>query len=397
LVVFLHLLGFTMGGPILPALRTHFGVAPTQVGLITSAFPLGMFIAVFVFPGLSDVIGRKPVLFFCCLGVGIGFVLQSLAIHNGFGFQMFLLLRFASGVFAGATTVMKAYIADVSDRGALPTAMAYREAAGTLSYIVGPTLGGLLFSFFNLPFVVFFSGLTSVLAACCVFAFPSDSSRKAADSSGGRSGASDVAEQPPQGTPWRVVIDMLCIHFLYNFGQSFFDGFFTLFCAERFGLQPAVLGPMLTAVACLVFFNSTFMYSRLVKRFDLVPTAVAGLTCVTMGLLSLGMAQTMWAVAASIIFYGFGVPYFTPSIPTILAQCAPRRQRGFILGIDSAVSAVARIISPTVMGMLYQRGPVRAFRLAALVVFAGACLALVERSRITGLEAPQRRGGGAVS
>lgn len=381
-VVFLHLLGFTMGGPILPALRTHFGVAPAQMGLITSAFPLGMFVAVFVFPGLSDVIGRKPVLASCCLGVGIGFLLQGLAIRNGLSFNTFLALRFASGAFAGATTVLKAYIADVSDRAALPRAMAYREAAGTLSYIVGPTLGGVLFSLFDLPTVVMFSGLTSVLAACCVYVFPPSASRKTADKPDERTGGPDAALKPPV-TPWRVVVVAIAMHCLYNFGQSFFDGFFTLFCAESFGLQPAVLGPMLTAVACLVFVNSTFMYPRLVSWFRLIPTAIIGLVCVTLGLMSLGASQTMWGVAASMLFYGFGVPYFTPSIPTILAQCAPKQQRGFVLGIDSAMSAAARIISPTVMGVLYQRGPVRAFRFAGLVVLAGAFLAFVERGRLS--------------
>lgn len=385
LVVFLHLLGFTMGGPILPALRTHFSVAPAQMGLITSVFPLGMFIAVFVFPSLSDAIGRKPVLTFCCVGVGMGFVLQGLAIQWNRPFSHFLFLRFLSGVFAGATTVLKAYIADVSDRASLPRAMAYREAAGILSYIVGPTLGGMLFSLFGLSFTVMFSGLTSLLAACCVLVFPAASSRKAAHHSDDQKGTQDIATQPP-ATPrrvWRVVVVMICIHFLYNFGQSFFDGFFTLFCAERFGLQPAVLGPMLTALACLVFLNSTFMYSRLVSWVGLVPTAIIGLLFVTFGLMSLGASQTIWAVVVSMLFYGFGVPYFKPSVPTVLAQCAPPQRRGLVLGIDSAVSAAARTISPTLMGILYQQGPVRAFQIAGMVILCGAFLAVTERGNLS--------------
>ncbi|CAE7726691.1 Rpe [Symbiodinium necroappetens] len=58
-VYFLHLLGFTMQGPILPALRAHFHLRASQTGLITSAFPTGMLVALFFYPRLSDVWGRR--------------------------------------------------------------------------------------------------------------------------------------------------------------------------------------------------------------------------------------------------------------------------------------------------------------------------------------------------
>ncbi|CAK0896149.1 unnamed protein product [Prorocentrum cordatum] len=144
LMTFLHLLGFTLGGPVLPALKAHFGVATAETGLITSAFPTGLFLASFVFPALSDRMGRKPVLVMSYLGVGTGFVLQAIAISSGAPFGAFLALRAGSGAFAGASTVVKAYIADVTKKEDLPSAMAAREAAATLAYLLGPLLGGLI-------------------------------------------------------------------------------------------------------------------------------------------------------------------------------------------------------------------------------------------------------------
>ena len=77
LAVFLHLLGFTVTGPITPSLVSHFGLHPSQVGYLTSAYPLGMFFALFAWPRLSDKVGRKPILVMSLLGVGLGLVAQA--------------------------------------------------------------------------------------------------------------------------------------------------------------------------------------------------------------------------------------------------------------------------------------------------------------------------------
>ena len=53
LAVFLHLLGFTVTGPITPGLVTHFALRASDVGVLTAAYPLGMFGALFAWPRLS--------------------------------------------------------------------------------------------------------------------------------------------------------------------------------------------------------------------------------------------------------------------------------------------------------------------------------------------------------
>ena len=48
-----------------------------EVGYLTSAYPLGMFGALFLWPRLSDRVGRKPILVLSLLGVGCGLVAQA--------------------------------------------------------------------------------------------------------------------------------------------------------------------------------------------------------------------------------------------------------------------------------------------------------------------------------
>ena len=56
---FLNLLGFTMAGPITPALGHHFGMdVGASLGMLTSAYPLGMLGGLVLWPALSDRVGR---------------------------------------------------------------------------------------------------------------------------------------------------------------------------------------------------------------------------------------------------------------------------------------------------------------------------------------------------
>ena len=73
LAAFLNLLGFTMASPIQPALGKHFSLPlGASFGSLSSAYPLGMLLGVFLWPTLSDVLGRKIVMSTTLLGSGLG-------------------------------------------------------------------------------------------------------------------------------------------------------------------------------------------------------------------------------------------------------------------------------------------------------------------------------------
>jgi len=77
LSTFLNLLGFTMTLPINVALRAHFGLSMgASFGSLSSAYPLGQFGALFLWPRLSDRVGRRPVMALSLVGTGMGLALQ---------------------------------------------------------------------------------------------------------------------------------------------------------------------------------------------------------------------------------------------------------------------------------------------------------------------------------
>ena len=147
LAAFLNLLGYTMTIPLGAALKNHFELPMgASFGLISSAYPLGTLGAYFLWPQLSDRVGRKPVISISLLGSAAGLALQCLALSQERSLHFFLGCKVLTGFCAGAGPVAKAYLADLgSASGDLPRYMAWRDAANTLAFIMGPLIGGRLF------------------------------------------------------------------------------------------------------------------------------------------------------------------------------------------------------------------------------------------------------------
>ena len=419
LAVFLHLLGFTVTGPITPGLVQHFALHPSQVGYLTSAYPLGMFFALFAWPRLSDEVGRKPILALSLFGVGCGLIAQAQCVQKGWSLGAFLMLRVASGAFAGASPIVKAYLADVATEKQLPKFMAWREACCTLAFIAGPTLGGWFFhGTKSLSACIYVTGFASVAAAALVAAvmvegggdaeedekniekdekdtertndtvvvssalsLPSTASAAAAARAGGAREA-EAAGVCPLGTGLATAVATICVvSFLYNAGQSTFDSFFPVYAAGTLGMGPTKIGGTLTSLAAISFGVSAFAFSRVQEILGLTLTAAAGLSLVAAGLCGVGVAGSEAAAVAAAAVYVSGIPLFTPAVPILLMQCVPKNQRGAVMGLDSAVNAVARIATPIAFGKIYARasGQLNAPFLAAGAVVAFAALVVVFR------------------
>ena len=166
---FLNLLGFTMAGPITPALGQHFDLTVgASFGSLTSAYPLGMLFGLFLWPSLSDKLGRPPVMTLSLLGTGLGLAAQAYVVATNKPLWIFLLSRVITGSFAGSSPIAKAYLADISGPN-LSRNLAWRDAASTLAFLVGPLLGGVfLGSTTSLTFVIGLSSVASLLAAVIV-------------------------------------------------------------------------------------------------------------------------------------------------------------------------------------------------------------------------------------
>jgi len=427
---FLSLLGFTMvAGPLTPALGKHFNLQVGSLfGALTSAYPLGMMIGIFIWPSLSDRVGRRKILSFSLLGSGLGLTAQALVIQRGGSLSQFLLARSLTGLFAGSSPVGKAYLADIGAKdGKLPRYLSLKDASSTLAFIMGPAAGGLIFdirrkmigateelskaevldSSGSLAFVISITAAASMLASLVAGLLVQESSvfknkgktnnessdeEKPYDDELASVEMDDTEEEDLISCPlglslWAGVASVCVVSFCFNVGDSTFHAFFSTFLRNQ-GMVTKDIGLLFTCLASISFLVSSTLSSKILRSIGPVLTCVGGLTLVGSSLLFMGLAasgsaliQPSFALLAAIAaIYFCGVSLYGPTIPTMLLRCVPPKKRGFILGLDGFINTLARILTPIISGDIYRRyNAGTAFAAAGVAVVCGAITALLRR------------------
>ena len=110
------------------------------VGILASAYFWGQFLASFIWPPLSDKIGRKKSLIWGQFALTIPFM--CFAASRSYWWAVFW--RFINGLLQSNSPITKAYIADICDRTNSGAGMSVLAFAWGLSNVIAPTVGGLL-------------------------------------------------------------------------------------------------------------------------------------------------------------------------------------------------------------------------------------------------------------
>ncbi|MCG0314174.1 MAG: MFS transporter, partial [Calditerricola sp.] len=113
--------GFGLIIPVMPEMVQDAGAAPVHLGLLLSVYAAASFVCSPLWGGLSDRIGRRPVILTGLFGFAVSFVLFGLADHR---LWLMYVSRFLGGVFSGAAvSCTVAYVADITTEAERTRAM----------------------------------------------------------------------------------------------------------------------------------------------------------------------------------------------------------------------------------------------------------------------------------
>ena len=146
IAIFIDVLGFTLFFPMVGFFSELFNTSMTMIGLIFSANAMFGFFFGPILAKLSDKYGRRPLLLISQFGTCLAFILT--AFSNTL--WMLFLARMIDGIFGGNFPIAKAIISDKvppKDRG---IQMANVGIAHVLASLIGPAIGGVLFTWFGL-------------------------------------------------------------------------------------------------------------------------------------------------------------------------------------------------------------------------------------------------------
>jgi DHA1 family multidrug resistance protein-like MFS transporter len=364
------MMGFGMVIPILPFYIIEFGAGGSAMGLLMASYAVMQLIFSPIWGGISDRIGRKPVLM---IGV-FGFALTQLMF--GFSTELWMLLasRVLAGVLSSATlpTAM-AYIGDSTSERDRGGGMGIIGAAMGVGMILGPGIAGWMAAY-SLAAPFFFAAGLSVISLILIFlllpeSLPSD-----------KQVVSGAKIQGPQLRElWMALFSpiglLLLMAFLVSFGLTNFEIVFGLYAVETFGYGPQQVGGLLTFIGLISALVQGGLTGPFTRRWGEVAVIKASLLGSAFGFAMMVMARSFTAVLLTMGFFVISNAMLRPAVSALISRRATVGQ-GVAMGLNNAFMSLGRSVGPLWAGFVYDINSAYPYWSGSLIMLVGFVISL---------------------
>jgi DHA1 family multidrug resistance protein-like MFS transporter len=362
-------LGFGMVIPVFPFLISGLGGGGTELGLLVAVAAFTELVFGPFWGGISDRIGRKPVLALGMFGYAVSLILFGLATEM----WMLILFRALSGVLtAAAAASAMAYIGDSIPREERGGGMGILGAAGGLGLILGPGFGGALAATsLSMPF---FAGAAIALATVPLVWFWLPESLPA--------GVRRQSAGLPSRLGWKNVAGalrspigfLLFLAFLASFGLANFEAVFGLYALEKFQFNTGQVGMVLTVVG-LVSTSGKVFTGALTLRWGDANVIKSSLFAGSIGFLVLLAANSYPTVLLATGFFILSKTFLRPSVLSLTSSRTNFGQ-GVTMGVSNSFMSLGRIIGPLWAGVAFDWNYDYPYLSGAAILFLGFLVSL---------------------
>jgi len=333
--------------PVMPDLLQEvgapdLGTAALWGGMLTTIFAVMQFFFGPVIGGLSDWVGRRPLLLLSLVIMALDYLIMAIA-----GSLWLLILgRVVGGIAAATQATANAYMADISAPEDRAANFGLLGAAFGAGFVLGPLIGGALAEFgTRAPFYA----AAALSAANVVFGYfvlsetlPRNNRRPF-----------NWRRANPLGSLRQLgklpgIRALLLVFFLYQVAFAVYPAVWSFFGKERFGWDPATIGLSLGLFGIMLAIVQGVLIRPVLRFLGERGTVIYGhafdicafvaLAIVTSG--TVALILTPLAALAAVI---------TPALQGIMSKAVGPDAQGELQGTLTALSALAMIVSPMVM------------------------------------------------
>ncbi len=342
--ILIDMIGFGIVIPVLPLYAEHYGATPMQNGWLVAVYSLAQFIAAPLWGGLSDRIGRKPVLFISILGTAVGFFLMGAAET----LLVLFLARIIDGAAGGNIGTAQAYIADISTPEQRAKSMGILGAAFGLGFMLGPAIGGWVGEHFGYQAPMILAGAMALVNAVLVLTILPESLPPERRGLRKRGAVLEVLRHCDRG----VYLPVTATYFLLTIGFSMMTFVYALFLLHRFGIGPAGTGNLLAMVGLIGVIVQGGLIGRLVQRFGEARLATAGALVLSASLFAMPLANGLFPLVLASVGIAIGNSLLVPTLTALASRSVDASWQGRGLGLLQSSGALARWVGPAVGGVL---------------------------------------------
>jgi len=390
ILVLVDSIGFGIILPVLPRLIMELaGVgldrAARYGGWLSFVYALMQFFCAPVLGNLSDRFGRRLVLLYAVLSLGVDYLIMGLAPTIGWLF----LGRAIAGMAGASFTPAYAYVADITPPERRAQNFGLMSAAFGLGFILGPAIGGLLGSLgARAPF---FAAGALALANFALGCFALPESLPAAKRRPFHWRRANPLGTLAQVRRYPLVLLTLGALFLWQLAHQVLPSTWAFYTIAKFHWTSAQVGASLAFVGMLMALSQGVLTRVLIpwlggdRRAALVGMAAAVLAYVGYALATQGWM--MYAVGLTTFF--FALTY--PAMNALASQQIPANAQGELQGAVASLYSLSAIIGPPLLTQIFSRFsepaaavyfPGAAF-LAAAVLTVGCAVLFLRAMRLT--------------
>lgn len=366
-------IGFGLVTPIFPYYINSMGMGGAELGFLAASFAITRIVFAGPLGGLSDRVGRRPVLIFALLGFAIANVIYAFATHV---IIMIGARALEGAVSAGFFPAANAYVSDVTTPENRGTAMGYLSMGNMVGFIVGPMLGGVLAQFLGirLPFIV--AAAATLLTMVVLHILVKEPVRINIPA------ASFATQKVPVLTVLsraRAEYGALGVAMFANmFAIGILEVAFMLDAVVNIGIQPIEIGAFFGVIGAVMIVGN-IVFGKLSdlqgRKWLIVAGAVVG--ALSMYMFMIAKDVVTFLIAGGILAVGMSMR--GPTIQALIGDLTDPRAYGSVMGVFGAVSNSAYVVSPLLSGYIYDYtgGSALSLLIAAYVSLGGGVVAAV--------------------
>ncbi|XP_032082528.1 major facilitator superfamily domain-containing protein 9 [Thamnophis elegans] len=388
-VGFLDFFGVSMIVPLLNLHVKSLGVSSTIAGVVGSLYGILQLFSSTLVGSWSDLVGRPHCLLVCILFSSLGYFVLSIS-TNVF---LFAIARTFVGIFKHTHSVSKVLISDMVPKKERLLVIGYFNAISNFGFILGPVVGGYLTeleggfyltaficaSIFVLNAVVFWMLLRyakkmhsrewAILNKARSF-IPEEVKHGLQTATSVHKTMSSA--QPRNSSCIQVTSvlkrlgsvansnlwDVFLVRLLMSVAVMLYHSNFVLGLEERFGMKPKLTGYIISYSSTLGV-AAGFLLGPITKYYRHNTFAMllhsTLLTCLFMFLYS--VSESLWTLILSCTFLAFSTTVGRTCITELELMLGGDQASGMLIGVGQSVSAVGRIISPIISGVVQEYSP----------------------------------------
>ncbi len=379
-IVGLAQLGFATVIPLLPLYLTgYLGASVKLVGLVVATFALVETFFKTAWGGVTDRIGRKPVLI-------VGLLLSALAPLVMAVLRtpvLFVPLRLVDGLGSAALwPAAAAAVADVTTRDRRATGMGMLNLAFLAGLAAGPSLGLFVAGFTGEVRAGFYlsSGIMVLAVFVAALYFPGrNDGGGQADAFVGyhttaprpslASLAGSIAASP-------VLFALYLVAFVQMFGVGLLVPIAAIFAKQVVGLSEQSIGALFMAIVLAVAV-ATVPAGRMADRIGKRRLVAVGMLLGALGMWMMSASGRLTEMLIAGALLGASYALSAPAWLALVSELAPPSHLGLAVGASETVQGLGLVLGPLLGGILWDAlGPRAPFVASAIVMTIGTAIAL---------------------